>query len=456
MPELPEVESFRQILLPLVSLPKDLKLPKVISSKKAATSHSTVIECPSPVPPKSFPPNHVIESINQGGYILSDVVRKGKVLCIILDKNQSVKSGNGSASRKKRKSRTKSESSELVNDGIGLDTITGNESRIFLSLHMGMTGRISSPGHVPSLESLSDSDAYPPPHTHMIIRAPNGNEACFSDPRRFGTVLVHGCSGEGRSNSGEDHATDDSIIPTFQDLASDALHASKEYFIKVDDKTNDKGSDSEMQPTIVDRFMNRRKGIKAVLLDQRAVVSGVGNWVADEILYRSGIHPDQTFLLMSEAKNLVVEMHYVLTIAVKCLIDGDDFPEDWLFHRRWRSGGGSETVKDFNGKEITFLQSGGRSTAIVQALQKKRTIKIDNKKKAKVNGGSVPSSKGAKGTTKSGNCLDDSSTSKIVSKKRSGGEGAKSSSHKRKRSDEQRSMTNLVSQRRSNRKKPGT
>ena len=31
--------------------------------------------------------------------------------------------------------------------------------------------------------------------------------------------------------------------------------------------------------------------IKAVLLDQSAVVCGIGNWVADEVLYMSRIHP---------------------------------------------------------------------------------------------------------------------------------------------------------------------
>ena len=31
--------------------------------------------------------------------------------------------------------------------------------------------------------------------------------------------------------------------------------------------------------------------IKAVLLDQERVVCGVGNWVADEVLFQSGIHP---------------------------------------------------------------------------------------------------------------------------------------------------------------------
>jgi formamidopyrimidine-DNA glycosylase len=118
--------------------------------------------------------------------------------------------------------------------------------------------------------------------------------------------------------------------------------------------------------------MNRKKGIKGLLLDQRAVVSGVGNWVADELLYRCRIHPDQTYLTIDEARSLVGELHRILSTAIARLDVDDDFPDDWLFHRRWRSGGGGNAMaKDINGRTITFIQSGGRSTAIVPSIQKK-------------------------------------------------------------------------------------
>ncbi|KAL9181598.1 hypothetical protein ACHAXT_010403 [Thalassiosira profunda] len=320
MPELPEVEHFRHILLPLVA-----------RGKRSASS-CVALECPPPRPTKRFPSEDVIDAINGGGYVITDALRKGKVLCVVLEKLQG-------GAKKKGASRRKKPATD-ASDGNDAGVITGDEPKLYLSLHMGMTGRMSSPTHVPGLESLSEDDAYPPPHTHLILRS-NGQEAAFSDPRRFGSVLVDVAA------KGED------AIPTFDDIAVDALEASKD------------------QPSaIAEKLVNRKKGIKGLLLDQRAVVSGVGNWVADEIMYRACIHPDQSYLDTGKAKKIVEEMHFVLSTAVECLNSGAGFPEEWLFHQRWRNGGSGGTGKDYNGKTIKFIQSGGRSTAVVPSLQR--------------------------------------------------------------------------------------
>jgi len=324
MPELPEVEHFRQILLPLVS-----------------SLSPVTFECPPPLPTKRFPTQDTFDLINQGQYAMKDALRKGKLICIILQKDT-----KSSSSKKRRSIKSKSTKDKPADDDTVL--ITGNEPVLYLSLHMGMTGRISSPTHIPELVELKNDSTYPPPHTHLIIKSSNGEEAAFSDPRRFGSVLV---------DIGEDKETiceDD--IPGFKELAPDALESS---------------SSNTQQQTIANQLVNRKKGIKGLLLDQKAVVSGVGNWVADEILYRCHIHPDQSYLNTKEAQMIVSEMHYILSTAVDCLNDGKDLPEEWLFHRRWRGGGGgSTTAKDYNGKAIKFIQSGGRSSAIVQSLQK--------------------------------------------------------------------------------------
>ena len=363
MPELPEVEHFRQILLPLVVG------SKAGSAKtKSTKNHPCVVfECPPPLPTKRFPSQDIIDLINQGRYVIEDVLRKGKVLCMILEKQNYVSSAKRGASGKIGKSAKRgAEDDDTI-------SITGKERTIYLSLHMGMTGRISSPNHVPGLESLSDNDAYPPPHTHLVIKS-NGEEASFSDPRRFGSVLV--------DVGGEDEIPCAESIPTFLDISQDALDASKAYCSTMKQQKSKGGSAAdEQQPKIVEQLMNRKKGIKGLLLDQRAVVSGVGNWVADEILYRTHIHPDQSYLTMDEADKLVKEMHYVLSTAVSCLNNGDEFPEEWLFHRRWRNGGGGGKQKDCDGKTITFVQSGGRSTAIVPALQKVKGRKSLNQAK---------------------------------------------------------------------------
>jgi formamidopyrimidine-DNA glycosylase len=296
---------------------------------------------------------------------MKDVLRKGKVLCIILQKQLDDASSSSKKNGRERKRKRQQLAAVSGQENMG---ITGTESTLYLSLHMGMTGRISSPNNVPGLESLSGNDSYPPPHTHLIIRC-NGKEAAFSDPRRFGSVLV---------DVGDNDATTWSYdsIPTFQDIAPDALQMSEAYCNMLKSTNITLNPDSE-QPTIIEQLANKKKGIKGLLLDQRAVVSGIGNWVADELLYRSCIHPDQSYLTTDEAHALLKEIQYVLTTAISCSKNGVDYPQEWLFHRRWRNGGGKghDNAKDFDGKSISFVQSGGRSTAVVPSRQKPKARK---------------------------------------------------------------------------------
>lgn len=330
MPELPEVEHYRQTLLPLVCC----RTSKERQSNNNKQQNYVQLEFgPPPLPTKRFPSEETIRLINNGNYVISDVLRKGKVLCLVLEKHDE-----------------HDVITNQTNNNHDNDSITGNETIVLLSMHMGMTGRISSPNHIPKLESLSDECSYPPPHTHLIIKS-DTEKACFSDPRRFGSVFVHGYD----DNNGN-KPIDETCIPSFQELAPDAL--------KV---TGQKASKNNHHDGIVAKLSNQRKGIKAILLDQREVISGIGNWVADEVLYRSSTHPDQTFLTVSEATSLVDEIHFVLSTAVQCLNDGQEFPDSWLFHRRWRGAGsntnnGDKKFKDFNGKAITFVKSGGRSS----------------------------------------------------------------------------------------------
>ena len=358
MPELPEVEHFRQILLPLVA---SVAAASESSSTTKDSSSVITLECPPPLPTKRFPSLNTINLINGGGYVMKDVLRKGKVLCIILQRHVGFTSAklNGRGGHRKQKQHATADSAQ-ENNGI-----TGKEPMLYLSLHMGMTGRMSSPNNVPSLESLSGNDVYPPPHTHLIIRS-SGKEAAFSDPRRFGSVTV---------DIGSDDLTSWSI-PTFQDIAPDALQMSVAYCSVL--KSTPAGFDRDAKQTkIIEQLINKKKGIKGLLLDQRAVVSGIGNWVADELLYRSCIHPDQSFLNTDEANVLVNEMQYVLSTAISCSKDGIDYPQEWLFHRRWRNGGGKghANAKDVDGNSISFVQSGGRSTAIVPIRQKLKARK---------------------------------------------------------------------------------
>jgi formamidopyrimidine-DNA glycosylase len=345
MPELPEVEHFRYILQPLVG------------------AGPIILECPPPLPmnminKKRFPSSHTVHTINRAQYEVVNVLRKGKVICIVLSREMTNDDDVDEVEEEEKNGGIEDENNNC--------TLTGNETTIFLSLHMGMTGRISSSTIMPQLESLSGDDTYPPPHTHLIIRAANNDtEMAFSDPRRFGSVLVDVLPPSPQPiGLNIDYYN---IIPTFQDIAPDALDTLLE--LSSCDHHQSSNTTTEI---IKQQLMSKKKGIKGLLLDQRAVISGVGNWVADELLYTCHIHPDQTYLTENEVKQIMTELHTILTTAIRCLLEGIEFPNDWLFHRRWRNGGGNKnsSIKDVNGRTIVFIQSGGRSTALVPSVQK--------------------------------------------------------------------------------------
>ncbi|XP_021620617.2 formamidopyrimidine-DNA glycosylase-like [Manihot esculenta] len=63
------------------------------------------------------------------------------------------------------------------------------------------------------------------------------------------------------------------------------------------------GPDASLEPMEVDEIyesLRKKKiAIKALLLDQ-GFISGIGNWIADEVLYQARIHPLQTASILSK------------------------------------------------------------------------------------------------------------------------------------------------------------
>lgn len=115
-----------------------------------------------------------------------------------------------------------------------------------LRVHLGMTGNLV----------LAAPDAPLLPHTHVRIRFRGLDpEVRFRDPRRFGGLWLAGrAAGAGRFSS---------------TLGPDALAVDRATFR---------------------RLLDRRRQIKALLLDQTAI-AGLGNIYVDEALHRAGIHP---------------------------------------------------------------------------------------------------------------------------------------------------------------------
>lgn len=106
--------------------------------------------------------------------------------------------------------------------------------------------------------------------------------------------------------------------------------------------------------------------LKALLLDQR-FCAGIGNWIADEILYQSHLHPRKRLNTLNEDQmNLLYKnIDYVIRTAVDAG-GSEKFPPQWLFHYRWTN---KRETEDFYKLTIQFDTVGGRTSAYVPQRQ---------------------------------------------------------------------------------------
>lgn len=132
------------------------------------------------------------------------------------------------------------------------------------------------------------------------------------------------------------------------------------------------GPDMLNEPWEADKLQAKLKGrsapIKAMLLDQ-TLFCGIGNWIADEVLYRAGILPSREAgsLSLTELEALIRAIKKVIEFATEVGADSKKYPADWLFHHRWGGKKGSDSI---DGEQILREQVGGRTTAWVPTRQK--------------------------------------------------------------------------------------
>jgi len=120
----------------------------------------------------------------------------------------------------------------------------------------------------------------------------------------------------------------------------------------------------------VSKFLERRKKspIKAVILDQRQF-PGIGNWLADEILFRAQIKPSRLTSSLKKREKITLFDTIIKTCLDAMEVMGSDgggvrkhmlnkAPEDWLFNYRWK--GGFNCPK--TGKLLLREQIAGRTT----------------------------------------------------------------------------------------------
>ena len=188
----------------------------------------------------------------------------------------------------------------------------------WLGLHLGMTGSLR----------VEDADFTPRPHDHFVLRQ-SARTLVFADPRGFGRVLFH-CG-----------------------------PAAPEWWTRLPAPPHDVSFTLERFRHILRR--HSRAPLKAVLLRQDRF-AGVGNWMADEILWRAGLHPQTrpAQLGAAQEQRLWREIRFVCRGALRIVVkDYSDPPVTWLFPHRWRDGG--QCPRD--GEKLRRAPVGGRTTA---------------------------------------------------------------------------------------------
>jgi formamidopyrimidine-DNA glycosylase len=190
-----------------------------------------------------------------------------------------------------------------------------------------------------------EADQWPPKFWKFQLQTEGDPavEIAFTDPRRLARVRLVDCPGkEIRHHS--------PLVENGPDPVVDTDVFTEEFLRK--------------------KMKARHVPIKALLLDQKTL-SGIGNWVGDEVLYQAKLHPEQYCDEFSDEqiKQLYDSIRFVCQTAVDKLGDSDQFPDDWIFHHRWGKGKGASHMP--NGDKLAFITVGGRTSCYAPEVQKK-------------------------------------------------------------------------------------
>ncbi|WP_205500127.1 DNA-formamidopyrimidine glycosylase [Rufibacter psychrotolerans] len=93
---------------------------------------------------------------------------------------------------------------------------------------------------------------------------------------------------------------------------------------------------------------NKKSAIKPLLLDQR-IAPGVGNWIADEVLFQAQLEPERPAhtLQPQEVDRLATAIREVLETAIAAEAIYRDFPSHYLIHaREWDEAPVTSSLKD--------------------------------------------------------------------------------------------------------------
>ena len=191
------------------------------------------------------------------------------------------------------------------------------EASGWLGIHLGMTGKLS----------FSQEDPLHDPYAHLVLVLHSG-WLVFLDPRQFGRIRFE--------VSAHPPGWWTCLPP---EILSGAF--TLDYFHAATDR-------------------RPKTSLKTFLLMQK-YFPGVGNWMADEILWRARLNPKRTpgSLNDDEIKALFHRLRWVCRHALRIVGDHwGDFPDTWLFNHRWSDGGSCPKT----GGPLIRERVGGRTT----------------------------------------------------------------------------------------------
>ncbi|MDY7110094.1 MAG: DNA-formamidopyrimidine glycosylase family protein [Planctomycetota bacterium] len=213
------------------------------------------------------------------------------------------------------------------------------DARPWPVFHFGMTGGFVTPDvaalRLASSRKKTIEAGWPPRFVKIHLVLDDGGELVMTNKRRLGRIRLR---------------TDPLNEPPLSGLGFDPL------------------LDLPAPAQFVELLRRRSAIIKPLLMDQ-SFAAGVGNWIADEVLYQAHIDPRRRSdsLSEAEAKRIRSCLKRIVEKAVSVDADKKRFPRTWLFHRRW--GKNSEAVTA-RGEKIRHITLGGRTTAWVPEVQR--------------------------------------------------------------------------------------
>ncbi|KAI9808637.1 MAG: hypothetical protein M1825_003788 [Sarcosagium campestre] len=219
-----------------------------------------------------------------------------------------------------------------------------------ICLNLGMTGWIKfsndDSSYYKTAKDEEEPESWPPRFWKFVLETKESpkSEAAFVDPRRLARIRLLDCPADAIRS-----------VPPFSNNGPDPVQ----------------DQDKLTVDWLTQKVQSKRVPVKAFLLNQ-ANISGVGNWVADEVLYDARIHPEQytNSLQTTQIKQLHTSLVHICSVAVETLADSSKFPHTWLMKYRWDRGKKTNS-KLPNGASIKFLTVGGRTSAVVPSVQKK-------------------------------------------------------------------------------------